>query len=93
MEITNLKDQLKKLKMGEHICFSYKNKEEMFSTVVSFMLQGLKGNEKCLYIADSEESFKTFKNISELNKYIESGQFVMLTKEEAYLKHGEFNPE
>lgn len=88
--------ELKNLRLGEHLCYIYRNKEEQLSIVIPFMLQGLKKNEKCLYIVDEntkEEIIEVFRRFIDIDEYIKSKQFVILTKEEAYLKDGYFNPD
>ncbi len=88
--------QLKSLKPGDHLSFIYRTKDEKFSFIIPFILQGLKNNEKCLYIADEstrEEIIDAFRKYVDIDSYLNSGQFVVLMSEEAYLKNGYFDPD
>ncbi len=58
---------------------------------------GIERNEKCLYAFDDrtkEEVLDGFKSRGfDVDKFIESGQFEFLTKNESYLKNGRFDPD
>lgn len=86
-----------KIVKGYHVCSIYKNKEEQFEELVHFLEDGLKANEKCLYIVDDntkEEVITEFKKRGfGVQKHIDSGQFVFLTKNESYVKDGDFDPD
>jgi PAS domain S-box-containing protein len=94
--LIKLEEALSSLKYGEHLCCIYRTKEEQQSIVVPFMIQGLKRNEKCLYIVDEntkEEIIEIFRKFIDIDRYLLSGQFEILTKDEAYLKDGYFDPD
>ncbi|RLI75576.1 hypothetical protein DRO97_02985, partial [Archaeoglobales archaeon] len=96
MSASELEKELKNLRLGKHLCYTYRNKEEQLSIVIPFMIHGLKKNEKCLYIVDEntkEEIIEAFRKFIDIDEYIRSKQFVILTKEEAYLKDGYFDPD
>ncbi len=61
------------------------------------MIIGLENNEKCFYIVDERtknEIIDAFKKANiDIEKYIKSKQFVFLTKRQAYLKNGYFDPD
>jgi len=61
------------------------------------MIIGLENNEKCVYIVDERtknEIIDAFKKANiDIEKYIKSKQFVFLTKRQAYLKNGYFDPD
>lgn len=86
-----------KIVEGYHVCSIYKNKEEQFEQLVHFFEDGLKENQKCLYIVDEntkEEISDEFKRRGlDIQQYINSGQFVFLTKNESYVKNGDFDPD
>jgi hypothetical protein len=87
----------KKFKLGDHICSIYQNKEQQFPQVIAFFKNGLENNHKCIYIADentTEEVMAEFKKAGiKIEKYINSGQFSILTKNETYTRNGSFEPE
>jgi PAS domain S-box-containing protein len=84
------------LASGDHVCFIYQSKEEQMSVIIPFILDGLKRNEKCLYIVDEnpvEEIIREIGKYCDVEDYIASGQLVILTKDETYLKEGYFDPD
>jgi len=85
------------VELGDHICSIYQNKKQQFSLLVPFFKAGLENNQKCVYIIDEnseEEILSEFlKRGIDLDKYIKSKQFELLTKKETYLKDGYFDPD
>lgn len=85
------------VKLGLHVCSIYQNKEQQFSELLAFFKTGLENNHKCIYIVNEntkEEVTAIFEKAEiDLKKYIESGQFLFLTKKETYLKDGFFDPD
>lgn len=61
------------------------------------MIQGLEKGEKCLFIIEESTAISIshfFKDKSnDLKAYIESGQYIILSKEESCLKDGYFDPD
>ncbi len=94
--IEELKRKIEELKLGEHLCCIYKNKKEQLS-IIPFILAGLKNNEKCIYILNDntrEGIVQAFKESNiDIEEYINSKQFEFLTREDAYLKDGYFDPD
>lgn len=88
---------LEKIAPGEHVCGFYRDKEEEYAIVVSFFHAGLLNNEKCIYILDDSgrrdvvQAFK--KRDIDIEKFIKSGQFELLSSEETYHKGGYFDPD
>jgi len=92
-QITNL-HQAKK---GDHIVLLYQEKEEYISSVIPFIKDSLKREEKCLYI-DAKDNIENIKrilsnSIDDLKDYLESNQLQLLTKEQSYLMNKEFDSE
>jgi hypothetical protein len=91
------KPTIEGIKLGDHVCSIYKNEEEQFAPLAIFIKKGLDNNEKCIYIVDENSKdhvvAETEKRGIDIKKYIESGQFVILTKKETYLKEGYFDPD
>ena len=91
-----LEKDLENLNAGDHIACIYKNKKEQLSIVIPFILTGLKDNLKCIYIADENtkhEIIETFRKVINIDEYINSNQVEVLTKDEAYLRDGFFDPD
>ncbi|MGQ9787845.1 MAG: PAS domain S-box protein [Candidatus Hadarchaeaceae archaeon] len=82
---------------GEHLCCIYRNKRERNAAVISFLLTGLKNNEKCLYVMPAsarEEIVRAFQMACfDVKKYLESKQLEFLPVEEICLKDGYFTDE
>ncbi len=89
-------DEFLKLPLGRHLCCIYGTKHDQFSVVIPYFLVGLKRQERCIYIIDErtiEEVVQAFQRAGvDLEPYIQSKKFIFLTKEDAYLKNGFFEP-
>jgi GAF domain-containing protein/PAS domain-containing protein len=96
MDTNRLPKELETLKIGEHIACIYKDKTEQRSIVIPFILAGFKNNEKCIYIVDENTKnsiIEDFRKIVDIDTYLNTNQLELLTKEEAYLKEGYFDPD
>lgn len=94
---TGLRKEFENLGLGEHLCCIYNNSEERFSVVAPFMAIGFERNEKCIYIVDEstqEEVVLALKRSSiDIDRCLRQNQCQFLTKEDAYLKDGYFDPD
>ncbi len=90
-------EAISRLGAGDHLCCIYRDRSEQMGIVVPYLVHGLQNNERCLYIIDEstrEEVFHAFGEVGvALNTHTASGQFLLLTKAEAYLKEGNFDPD
>lgn len=81
---------------GDHLCLVYENAEEQWSAVVPYIADGLARNEACLYVIDDrglEDVRQAFSSRGvEVEAYERSGQLTFVTKREAYLCSGSFDP-
>lgn len=88
---------LNKIIVGNHVCSIYQTKEQQFSLVIPFIMEGLNGNCKCVYATDDnshEEIIGVFENFGfSIRKYIDSKQLLLLTKKETYLRDNLFDPD
>jgi len=88
---------LDQLDQHEHACLLYGSSDEQFAVLAPFMQLGLRRGERCLYVADDNTPDAVIAGFSrygvELDAAIGSGQFLLLTKRQAYLKDGAFRPE
>ncbi|MDD2388305.1 MAG: MEDS domain-containing protein [Desulfobacterales bacterium] len=85
------------LKPGDHVCSIYKTDQEYRKAVTLFLRQGLKRNEKLLYIADQDQ-FETiigyFRSDGiEIDALLRSGQLGGVSLEDAYRTKGIFDPD
>jgi HTH-type transcriptional regulator, bacterioopsin transcriptional activator and related proteins len=80
---------------GDHVCSIFQNSEQQFSLVIPFIMEGLEKNQKCVYVVDDNSREGVMAEFAkagfEIKKYIDSKQFLLLLKSEAYLKDGCFD--
>jgi len=83
--------------LGDHIASIYQNKEQQFKILLPFFVDGLKLNQKCVYVYDEntkEEIIKEFEKAGvEISLYLKSGQLELFESREMYLDEGIFQPE
>jgi hypothetical protein len=82
----------------DHLCLIYENHEEQMGAIAPFVKNGLKRNERCVYIADENSA----EDVSEVLRAIDEdvfglamreGSFSVLSQQETYFKGGYFSPE
>jgi signal transduction histidine kinase len=85
------------LKPGDHLCCIYQAEEEHRALLSPFLRQGLDQNEKVIYVADSHAAETILEYLREDGVDVEScfarGQLSVLTREEAYMREGIFDPD
>jgi HD-GYP domain-containing protein (c-di-GMP phosphodiesterase class II)/CheY-like chemotaxis protein len=88
---------VKKINDGEHLCAFYSDAKTQFSYIVPFITGGIESDKKCLYILDENtrgDLIKAFLDAGySIDKALKSGQLVLYTKRETYIKDGYFEPE
>ncbi|MBI4666652.1 MAG: MEDS domain-containing protein [Nitrospinae bacterium] len=93
----DLLDTLQKLQPHDHLCLIYETREEQFNAVIPFIKVGLERNERCVYIADENtvESVLDAMRGEGINvrDALDSGALAVITKQDAYLKQGHFDPD
>ena len=93
----NLYDAISELTVHDHICIVYETKEEQLNAVVPFIKLGLDRGEKCIYVVDDNTSKVVIEAMQkdgiETDSVIKSGALNILTKQEAYLQQGHFDPD
>ncbi len=89
--------EIKKLAPGDRLCHLYQTDQEHRELLTRFMRLGLERNEKVLCIADAgtAETVKSYlqDDGADLAKYVESGQFAIISVSESYLSGGVFEPD
>jgi PAS domain S-box-containing protein len=93
----SLIEAMERLDIHDHLCLIYDSREEQLAAVIPFIRMGLERGEQCVYIVDENTSETVTTAIREagidVNSAVTSGALVILTKQEAYLKKGYFDPE
>lgn len=94
---TPLVEALERLKPHDHLCSIYKTEEEQFAVAIPFIRIGLERGEKCIYIADDHNVDPVREALRadgiKLEEATQSGALSLITKEQAYMKRGHFDPD
>jgi two-component system, chemotaxis family, sensor kinase Cph1 len=87
---------VEQLKLGDHVAFFFKTNEERLAYAIPYIIEGLRNNERCLYIADENTVFEILVKFHTVGVDVRQAQrrgaLTVLTKREAYLRHGIFEP-
>jgi len=93
---TVLLNELKQLHVHDHLCLIYNTQEEQLAAAVPFILLGLEREERCIYIADDNDVATILHKMKNegvnVDSAIKSAALAVITKEDAYLKQGYFDP-
>ena len=85
------------LETGDHLCCIYEDDEEHREVLTPFIKQGLEANQKVIYIVDANTADVILNYLREENyspkPYLDSGQLLILTQDQSYVKGGEFDPD
>jgi DNA repair exonuclease SbcCD ATPase subunit len=88
---------IEKLGVHDHLCLIYETQEEQFSAVIPFIKIGLERGEKCLYAVDDNTAEMVINGMKgagiDVESAVESGRLAIVSKQEAYLKQGYFDPD
>lgn len=94
---TKLERAIEKLSVHDHLCLIYSTHTEQFAAVVPFMRIGLERGEKCVYIADDNTAAEVIDAMRaggiDVDAAIQKGSFSVMSKQEAYLRRGYFDPD
>ena len=81
----------------DHLCLIYESREEQFAAVVPFIGDGLAAGQRCLYVADDNtvECVRAALHDAGIDvaEAIARGALGVLTKRDAYLRDGTFDPD
>ncbi len=84
------------LELGDHIAFFYREVAEQLEVVIPYVTDGLKKNQRCLYIADDGNVSSIAHHLEEAGVDVEAegrrGALVVTSKGKTYLRHGVFEP-
>jgi len=89
------KQSVKDMKPGQHLCFIYETEKEHQALLTIFMRQGLELGERMLYIIDDHTEKEVINYLRDdgmmVESYLKSGQLVISTVDETYLRGGIFD--
>jgi len=95
LSINTAIEEAMQIQSGEHMVILYEQEEEMVEYLSAYIHSSLIHNKRCIYITngDMDESI-VLERVESLSLGREqSGDFIVLNKEEAYSKEGRFNPD
>lgn len=88
---------MSKIGLHDHLCLIYETQEEQFAAAIPFMQIGLERGEKCLYIADDNTADAVLEAMRaqgiDVDAAVTSGALAVVSKREAYLRRGYFDPD
>lgn len=86
-----------RIRTGDHLCSFYENQTEQYQIALPFLAEGLHRGEKCLYIADENTTAEIAAGLLlhdvDVERYLQTGQLVIVTPKETYLRGGRFAAE
>ena len=92
-----LTKSIESLGVHNHACMLYKKHAEQFSVVIPFIRIGMERGEKNMYISDDNTAQGVIDEMRrqgiDVDTAVKSGRLVIITKKDAYLKQGYFNPD
>ncbi|TYL39619.1 histidine kinase [Natronococcus pandeyae] len=81
----------------DHLALIYESQAEQFATVIPYIKHGLERGERCVYIADendTEEICSALRDAGvDVEGALESGALTMHTAQDSYLRDGSFDPD
>lgn len=82
---------------GDHLCCLYETEEQHRAVLTPFMRQGLERHEKMFYIVDARTAKTILGYLQDdgldPQPYLASGQLAILTRHDAYMREGVFDPD
>jgi signal transduction histidine kinase/ligand-binding sensor protein len=92
-----LREAIKRLHSHDHLCLIYETREEQFEAAIPFIRRGLENGEKCIYIADDNTASEVMDamraNGIDIDSNVNAGSLSVITKKDAYLREGYFDPD
>lgn len=93
----DLVSAIEKIDVHDHLCLIYESPEEQFAAVIPYMRIGLERGEKCIYIVDDNTAARVISEMKAagiaVETAVDSGQLAVISKQDAYVKEGYFDPE
>jgi chemotaxis family two-component system sensor kinase Cph1 len=95
--LDDLTRAIEKLGVHDHLCLIYETQEEQFAAVIPYIKIGLERGEKCIYVVDDNTAAMVINGMKaagmDVDTAVESGRLAIVTKQDAYLKQGYFDPD
>lgn len=92
-----LKSHMSGLRVHDHTCMAYTDREQQITAIAHYMKAGLDLGERCLYVADKANSEFVLKVLSDtgidVEMLISQGTITIATPEEVYMRKGYFDPD
>lgn len=90
-------DALRDLDVHQHLCMIYESREERCAAIVPFLQVGLERGDRCVYIADDNSCEDVLEAMRDGGIDVDAAQahgaLSVVTKQDAYLKQGFFDPD
>ncbi|SDQ41556.1 MEDS domain-containing protein [Natronobacterium texcoconense] len=90
-------ESLEEHESHDHLASIYNSQAEQFATAIPYIEHGLERGERCVYIADENDTEEILDALREqgvdVETALESGALVMYTAQESYLRNGAFDPD
>ena len=88
----------RQFKQGDHICAIYDDDEEQLTIAASYVIEGIRCRERCLYVASSDGNLNRFRRLLEVHGVDPvvaeaNGSLVLQTAANAHLASGSFSSE
>lgn len=82
---------------GDHICTLYSSKKEQLAAAVEYIIGGLSRGERCLYVCGEHTPAELREGLRKAGVDVpvaeKRGALMIMTKDEAHLKGGYFDPD
>ncbi len=92
-----LKTHMSGLRMHDHVCMAYTDREQQVTAIAYYMKAGLALGEKCMYVSDAATSDFVLKVLSDtgidVEDLIEQGAIEISQPEQLYMRKGYFDPD
>ncbi|MBI5880466.1 MAG: PAS domain S-box protein [Chloroflexi bacterium] len=93
----SLRAAIERLAVHDHLCLIYETHAEQFAALIPFVRIGLERGEQCSYIADDNTAQTVLEALQgggiDTGAARRSGALAILSKRDAYLKQGTFDPD
>ena len=96
MSLFNTLEELKLIGSGDHMVLLYDNDAYNAEIIAAYIASRVMRNEKCFYIAGDDDLdllMEKLGQIIDIQTALSKGQVSILTKTDAYSKHGYFDPD
>jgi PAS domain S-box-containing protein len=94
---SSLLDVLREIGLHDHLALIYESKEEQLAAATPAIRIGIERHEKCIYVADENTARDIIDALRDegidIGAAVESGRLAVLTKQDTYLRGGEFVPD